>query len=375
MFEVLNKHADEDTTRELTLAHTNVSMRNSLIENVAASERYFAFDGYSGETAREDPFKKCHYRNGTERSDLPEECDLVNLINDTISSLDENHCSEYESRYDKKSEMVLLRMSLDYVMDAVKRGEAVEIDKYREVIESGCNITIGVPAKVQYWQYDTFRTRDMVALYSLFFPLVVGYDGERVPLRTMDQFHLEPVESKGKRIGDILGQFAFSKEPVERKKNYLPTGIDHLEGVIAESFYKIIARITGIPELDNEASVTEFLTFFSYDVNLMPVTKLSGSFESECSSKYKSVDCFSEEDKKVPEACERYCSLARKGLEVQDKVQEILEMSVPKVGQGFGIKDSLPACKWDSETRSENCWNKIVTDRGVCYTNYDKGWL
>lgn len=56
-------------------------------------------------------------------------------------------------------------------------------------------------------------------------------------------------------------------------------------------------------------------------------------------------------------------------------VEELVELSVPLVN-GEGTKRSpkslLPSCDWDI---SGKCWTRVVTDQGLCFTNYYRDGL
>ena len=52
-------------------------------------------------------------------------------------------------------------------------------------------------------------------------------------------------------------------------------------------------------------------------------------------------------------------------------IREILDMSVGAAGplDGTSARRMLPECSWSGQ---DNCWRKVVTDRGVCFNNYWK---
>lgn len=49
-------------------------------------------------------------------------------------------------------------------------------------------------------------------------------------------------------------------------------------------------------------------------------------------------------------------------------IKEMMEMSVPTVGgfEGQKPRSLLPSCVWE---KSGNCWSRLVTDRGLCFTS------
>ena len=71
--------------------------------------------------------------------------------------------------------------------------------------------------------------------------------------------------------------------------------------------------------------------------------------------------------------CSQYCGLVVKGREAEEVMMELFEMSLPVANRpGEAVPGSLlPGCSWDQDGNS--CWERITTDRGVCFTSYNKG--
>ena len=78
--------------------------------------------------------------------------------------------------------------------------------------------------------------------------------------------------------------------------------------------------------------------------------------------------------KNLDKRCKDYCDLiaAYREADITQKISEIFAMSVPHaaIEQPKNPIGLLPTCqKGESVSMRHNCWNKIINDRGVCYSS------
>lgn len=126
----------------------------------------------------------------------------------------------------------------------------------------------------------------------------------------------------------------------------------------------------------NPTEVARYLNLFSYDRNFDLVKDADGS---DVWAGCDSVKAFPTPAPCNSSAgCSKYCDfLARMGgsSSAEAAVLEAMDLSVRDVNGALDaeagvVKSFLPACSWKPDGK---CWFRVITDRGLCFTNYDRG--
>ena len=123
---------------------------------------------------------------------------------------------------------------------------------------------------------------------------------------------------------------------------------------------------------DEKFHILAYLSMFDYsDVNsfiedyLLPMPYVDSNFQTplrKCNAT-SWVDCGGQKQQEDQE-CQSYCQKFNPtGADAQEMVVELFRLSVPE--------NLLVDCNWNE--KGESCWKKIATDKGICYTNFEKG--
>lgn len=165
---------------------------------------------------------------------------------------------------------------------------------------------------------------------------------------------MEAVYKSGS-LGTLLGQV--------HGKNFPLLATRAQEFVISD-----IARRIGITgELTQVLRLANYHTFG--DKKMFATLRVQDDLLGDCTSDVN--PCEGVSDVKPP--CRDYCRLIENSTQVEDFLEEVLELSVPKVENSQSLEHSILAgCSWQDE-EDKACWSSVLTDQGVCFTDQLNG--
>lgn len=175
-----------------------------------------------------------------------------------------------------------------------------------------------------------------------------------------DAINPDGIVKMGRLLDDILNH------------NYFIGGVigpDFQEAILEDLFRSVGRRIDPGKEFDPSA-VAAMLSSYSYDVDDTLLYDDPKDYLVDC--EYKDINGNATNLCRNGKSCSKYCEMASANKIPDEVILELFEMSVPHVNalNGEGSKSLLPGCRGKDQ---DQCWTRVVTDRGVCFSSYDKG--
>ena len=226
---------------------------------------------------------------------------------------------------------------------------------------------------------------DAMMAYSLFFPVFKESNFsfwhnklDLNPLQSLDDYELLTLPDVGKitDMGDLIRHMI--------NQNGLEL-IPDINRIVLETFMADLTLRLRIDGVQNMSSMVEFLGYFAYEPEAHSLLQRERSYNvrkhkvvkdcDEIGSNFTDFSAFCNHPG-LSEGCLRYCSLVEEVLSdkaKEDQITELYNMTLDDVNRPVGNSSQsfLPSCTWSRKGRE--CWYRVVTDKGVCFTSYFKG--
>ena len=293
------------------------------------------------------PLKECTEK--LDSSNLTRPCEFVKLIRGMAYGVN-RLC--YYTKVD---------VAADYAAERMIKGQKMTLETLETYFEDKCEYEIDENHMTENIRFS-FSWDVMHKFYLIFFPLLEeGSESEFRPLMALEEFdrydlvpEMENIQSMGYVFGHMLNRELVTRE--------------FATDILKNLFDDIIKRI-GINEVSDVESLVNFLSYFTYgypllkDISPLDMLGCNASSINTC------------QQVQMPQGCEDYCNLIEKGHLIEPTIIEILAMAFQEVNAiKFGSPRSLlPDCTWKKSSESGKCWDSVVIDRGICFTNYYTG--
>lgn len=165
------------------------------------------------------------------------------------------------------------------------------------------------------------------------------------------------------QFGTLLGHVPFGTYILPEIKPYEPIRFYGLVEYKAQEYvFSDLSKRLGLADEDTNSFVEamRIVNLFTYSGPLVADKK-----EKECLAH----PCREETSNPGEKEC---CELVAKARMSKDVIKEIMELTVPHVNAADAETQSsmLPRCSW---SEAGECWSRVTTDMGVCFTNFMKG--
>ncbi len=254
-----------------------------------------------------------------------------------------------------------LRVVLEYVADKAAAGERPTLEGLQGHVEDMYkDIDLNDGKHRPYNKYFT----DFVELYTYFFPVYKFYENET--------------------LADLRGLHQF--EPPSAAS----VGADELADFLVHMIDRNVMRTGNSPKLNKYTAQLLFECLGSYlqlgnynDTYLAMNTfhHLSEPFFGSIKD-YQFDPCAGNGDltemchQPATTDCQKYCELVAQGKERKNSIKSLYIMALENVGPIVNSNpvSLLPKCRYPEEEAEDNCWQQILTDKGVCFSLLTSKW-
>lgn len=195
--------------------------------------------------------------------------------------------------------------------------------------------------------------RNVLSAYAALFPEFFKDARETVPIKGIEEVELSldsPLIDDVARMGALLGQL------LDR---------DNLEWGLERTAVGEVFRSLAPDGALDEFEAASYFNYFSYDPSANLIQEPDMASLGDC-GKEEQV-CPAAKDQRL---CAQYCNITGRVARNDAVIRDVFEMAVHPVNDlGSRSKSMLPNCNW----AGDECWTKVITERGVCFTNYDSG--
>lgn len=220
-------------------------------------------------------------------------------------------------------------------------------------------------------------TSDTAKAYRMFFPIIkdassVGWrewKADLFPLRSVDEIERIPSITEVDELGHLFGHLMRLQIETEGKIIFEE---------MAESINTKLG-IQGASDWINKYKWIEYMALFDGDAEQVPSSTIlrnrdnAESVTMGCNHSMGMGDAC-QEGQNISSQCMEYCKRVEHGRQMESALLELFNMGIESVNQlePNSPRSLLPDCTW---TEGTTCWEKIITDRGICFTSYWQGEL
>ena len=305
---------------------------------------------YSEANNDANPFEEC-FDNETRST---ESCHFVR----TLFAMD-------SEKNDQCPDFNLFGLIYHYAIDSSLDGTSPNEEELTRLFMEKCQGS-DVSARRDSDALSSLNWQSVAFSYIVFFPLLkirLGAEHEFLPLKSLDQYEnievlkLEEVTDMGNLFGHLMNS----------------GGFEEFSSLIIGKLFDDISEMLDIEAVADADDVLDLLAYFAYDSESTLTKRILNlgdlPVKEKCNLTMDNAGGCPKESLDDDEVCLKYCDLISEvRLKAEPLLVEMMEMSVDDAKEigGNRSRSLLAPCK----SGKEPCWNKIINDRGVCYTNY-----
>lgn len=207
--------------------------------------------------------------------------------------------------------------------------------------------------------------RLMMKSYSIFFPIYDEVTGDVLPAKDLSELDLTLPPDHGinfhiGNLGYLLGHLLSDAGVLTRS---------HTAAII-EHLFKGIANRLGAP---NMSAALRILTYFVANLQRGFLFKRNPEYPlyEGCPDLENGVDICANVSA-AQGICQFYCQeMATAAKTSEDVIAEVFNMALNVASPSWetSSRNMLPDCSWKNAS-DQACWANVVTNHGVCFTNY-----
>ena len=255
-----------------------------------------------------------------------------------------------------------------FLIENIGRRETLQLGDIERAFERECKVAIDLESS-EFPDPDEVDWGNLATGYTLFFTLISKQTGRDeygfVPLQPFENYGKQfEMERLGSFFGHVMTWF-------ENRRFIDSEEREALDAVFKEMYKLLFDRVSEMAfgEIRDELQILDYFAYFDYDPTMSIFKRQFG--EPVTTGCENITDTCGENSGRdlPPDPCLKYCEVIERSLALEGLVQELHEMADEGWDlNGLSKGPLLPYCNWDRP-----CWTKVVTDRGVCFTDYDKG--